>query len=116
MLVSLVRLISSFDQLNVDDFVISTTIERMLRFILSIKSFVQAGSNFNKNCLLIAGNLMIKTDEIKVSSKYVKFLSSLCGHRDFEIRAISWSILTKISTTLSGAEQLINGKINAIYF
>lgn len=108
-LLSLLRLVTSSVQINTDDYSVSLIANKLLKFIISIKSFAQAGSNFNKNCLLTIGNLMIKIDELKIEKKYIKFLSSLCGHRDFEIRAYAWSILTKLSTTLSGAELLIKG-------
>lgn len=71
--------------------------------------YAQTGSQFNKNCLLTIGNLMVKIDQLKIESKFVKLVSGLCSHRDYEMRAYAWSILTKLSTTLIGAEQMIHG-------
>lgn len=116
-LVSLMRVITtSASQLKLDDYTISFLAEKLLKLIIQIKLFGQAGSSFNKNCLLTIGNLMLRANEMKVADKYVRLLSTLCGHRDLEIRAYSWTILTKISTTLTGAEQLVRGKLRASSF
>lgn len=50
--------------------------------------------------------------QLRLDKKHVKLLSSLCGHNDFEIRAYSWSILTKLSATIRGAESVVKGKIS----
>lgn len=52
------------------------------------------------------GHLMCYVDELLIDKKYIKFLSSLCGHVDFHIRTLSWSILLKIATTAGGAEKM----------
>lgn len=108
-LLSLLRLITSSVHVTVDDYTTSHLVNKLLKFIKAFTPYAQTGSQFNKNCLLTIGNLMIKIDQLKIESKYVKLLSGLCSHRDYEVRAYAWSILTKLSTTLIGAEQMIHG-------
>lgn len=108
-LLSLLRLVTSSVHVTVDDYTVSFLVNKLLRFIKAFTPYAQTGTQFNKNCLLTIGNLMIKIDQLKVESKYVKLLSGLCSHRDYEVRAYAWSILTKLSTTLIGAEQMIHG-------
>lgn len=55
------------------------------------------------------GQLMCHVDELLIDKKYIKFLSSLCGHVDFHIRTLSWSILLKIASTVTGAEKMAHG-------
>lgn len=112
--VSLLRLITSSVHIVVDDYTVSHLVNKLLKFIQTFTPYAQTGSQFNKNCLLTIGNLMIKIEQLKVESKYMKLLSNLCGHRDYEVRAYAWSILTKLSTTLNGAEQMINGTKNCV--
>lgn len=107
--VSLLRLITSSVHIVVDDYTVSHLVNKLLKFIRTFTPYAQTGSQFNKNCLLTIGNLMIKIEQLKIESKYMKLLSGLCSHRDYEVRAYAWSILTKLSTTLNGAEQMING-------
>lgn len=121
-------------QIHCDDYTASFFANKLLRFIVAIKSLSQAGSNFNKNCLLSIGNIMLSVDEVrrwdpfsylkqyiynlnveflqlKLEKKYLRLLSSLCGHMDFEIRTFSWCILSKVAKTLRGAELLIIGRV-----
>lgn len=109
-IVSLLRLITSSDQISVSDRDASAICNKLLKMIIINGALSMAGSNFHKNCLLTIGNLMIKIDEIQIDKKYINLLSSLCGHSDLEIRAYSWNILLKVSTTLAGAQYLIKGK------
>lgn len=108
---SLLRVVTSSNILKIDDYTISYLANKLIKLIVQQKLFKQFGSNLSKNCLLIIGNLMIKTNEIKINDKSIRILSTLCGHLDFEIRAFTWTILAKISTTLNGAEQLIKGRL-----
>lgn len=99
-----------------DDEFVGYVANKLLHLIAVVKSLAQAGSNFNKNCLMTVGNLMAAAssiEEVKINSKYVKLLSGLCGHAEIQIRATSWSILTELSRTLNGAAQLVKG-INSI--
>lgn len=52
---------------------------------------------------------MIKMNELSIDKKYIALLSGLCSNSDFELRAYSWSIILKIATTSTGAEQLVKG-------
>lgn len=106
---SLLRLITSSVHVTIDDYTASYFVNKLLKFIKAFTPYAQTGSHFNKNCLLTIGNLMIKIDQLKIDSKHVKLLSSLCSHRDYEVRAYAWTILTKLSTTLHGTEQMIHG-------
>lgn len=100
-----------------DDEFVGYVANKLLYLIAVIKSLAQAGSNFNKNCLMTVGNLLAteSVEEVKINSKYVKLLSGLCGHADVQIRATSWSILSQLSRTLCGATQLIKGTSSIIF-
>lgn len=94
-----------------DDEFVGYVANKLLYLIAVIRSLAQAGSNFNKNCLMTVGNLIAaeSVEEVKINSKYVKLLSGLCGHADVQIRTSSWSVLTQLSRTLTGAAQLVKG-------
>lgn len=94
-----------------DDEFVGYVANKLLHLIAVIKSLAQAGSNLNKDCLLTVANLLAANgvEEVQINSKYVKLLSGLCGHNDVHIRASSWSILTQLSRTLTGAAQLVKG-------
>lgn len=62
---SLLRVITGGMQIQFDDYTASFLAKKLLRFITAIKSLAQAGSNFNKNCLLTIGNVMLSVDEVK---------------------------------------------------
>lgn len=109
-MISLIRTLTSSGKITANDYECSYVANKLMRLILATKTFTQIGSNFNKNCLLAIGNLMLNIDDLTLDQKYISLLSSLCGHCDFEIRAYSWSILLKISTSLKGAELLVKGK------
>lgn len=110
-MVSLIKTLTSSEQITANDYDCSYIANKLMKLILAIKSFTQIGSNFNKNCLLAIGNLMVNVDELMLDQKHIGLLSSLCGHVDFEIRAYSWSILLKITTTLRGAELVVKGNL-----
>lgn len=109
-MISLIRTLTSSGQITANDYECSDVANKLIKLILATKTFTQIGSNFNKNCLLAIGNLMLNIDDLKLEQKHISLLSNLCGHCDFEIRAYSWSILLKISTSLRGAESLVRGK------
>lgn len=115
-LVSLLRVVSSSGKIVSNIYTTSYIANKLFKLILALQSFYQVGSSFIKNCLLSIGNLMIGVDELKIDDKYVNLLSVLCGHTDLEIRAFSWSILLKISSKVSGAEKLIQGRLISILF
>lgn len=109
-LVDLTKTLSSSSLLNLDGQFMNQVIEKLLHMIAAIKAFSQAGACLNKNCLLTANNLAHRMKEVEIEKKYLKLLSGLGGHADFEIRTCAWSILLKISTKLGGAHQLIEGE------
>jgi hypothetical protein len=47
---------------------------------------------------------------MEMKSKYVKLLSILSGHQNFTIRALSWSILAELASSVAGAHTVIKGK------
>ncbi|XP_037032137.1 uncharacterized protein LOC119071380 isoform X2 [Bradysia coprophila] len=107
-LLSLLQIVTSSLVITIDEEFIGHIANKLLHFISSIKSLAQTGSNLNKNCLLVVSNLMHTSEhDIHIESKYIKFLSGLCGHKDVEIRTFSWMILTLLSKKLRGAETLI---------
>lgn len=56
--------------IQIDDYTASFLANKLLRFITAIKSLAQAGSNFNKNCLLTIGNIMLLIDEVSGPDMY----------------------------------------------
>lgn len=109
-MVSLIRLVSSSGQVLHSEYNATYACNKLLKLVLAVSSLSYVGSRINKNCLLAIGNIMISVDELHLEKRYITFLSTLCGHIDFEIRAYSWSILLKIASTLDGAESLVQGK------
>lgn len=61
---SLLRVITGSTQIQCDDYTASFLAKKLLRFITAMKCLAQAGSNFNKNCLLTISNVMLDVDEV----------------------------------------------------
>lgn len=108
-LVSFIQLLASSGLVQDNDYEASYASNKLLKLALGGASASYVGSNFSKQCLLAIGNMMCHIDELRIEKKYLTFLSTLCGHTDFQIRTYSWSILLKIASTLPGAEQLVQG-------
>ncbi|XP_055385782.1 protein rotatin homolog [Condylostylus longicornis] len=106
-LLNLLQIITKTENIDIDYGFATIVIKKMLYFVMALKLFTQCGSHLNKNCLLIVGNLMNCCDEIMLDENHVKLLSGLCSHEDFEIRALSWGILTKISISLKGSHLIV---------
>lgn len=120
-LLYLLEIITQFKQIICDNEQIIIIINKLLYLIVAIKSLAQSGSYFNKLCLITVQNLMTiiyeknENDvddnhnkiEIKLERKFIRFLSGLCGHNDYEIRTLSWCLLLKLSKTLTMANYLI---------
>lgn len=113
-LISLIRVLSSSGQVLKNDYIASFISNRLLKMMLIISSFSYVGSNFNKNCLLTIGHMMISVENFRIEKKYIAFLTNLCGHVDFEIRTYSWNILLKVASTITGAQDLVQGKIVSV--
>lgn len=64
LLLSLLKHLSSTNYLDIDSGYKKLITEKLLNFIMTLKSFTQTGSNYIKNSLLIIGNLMIDVDEV----------------------------------------------------
>lgn len=102
-LLNLLRVLTVTEKLELNETEANKIINQLFKYVEMLKSFSQAGSNFNKNCLFSIGNLMKNLKDLKIDEKYIKLLSGLCGHCDLEIRAVSWSILSKIAEKISGS-------------
>lgn len=68
---SLLRAITGSMQIHCDDYTASFLAKKLLRFITAMKCLAQAGSNFNKNCLLTIGNVMLDVDEVIIVIQYI---------------------------------------------
>lgn len=108
-LVSLIQLLASSGQIQNNEYEVSFTSNKLLNLALAAASTSYVGSNFSRQCLLAIGNLMCHIDELRIEKKFITFLSTLCGHSDFQIRTYSWSILLKLASTLTGAELMVQG-------
>lgn len=97
------RILTVTEKLDLNEPTANKIINQLFKYVSILKSFSQAGAHFNKNCLYSIGNIMKKMKELKIEEKYVKLLSGLCGHSDFEIRAVSCSILSKLAEKIGGA-------------
>lgn len=102
-LINMFQILTGTGKLELNEATANKIINQLFKYVSTVKSFSQAGANFNKNCLYSIGNLMKKMKEFKIEEKYIKLLSGLCGHSDLEIRAVSWSILSKLSEKIGGA-------------
>lgn len=109
-MVSFIKTLTLSNHVTNNEYECSHIANKLMDLISAIKTFTQIGSNFNKNCLLAIGNLMVNIDELSLHPSHIRLLSSLCSHSDCEIRAFSLSILLKITTTIKGAELVVKGK------
>lgn len=103
-LLRLYRVITSVLNKDYDKTYTSKVMNRLFDLIIATKPLTQSGSDFNKNCLLCIGNLYCENE---IKPKYLKVLSSLCGHDDFEIRCLSWNFLSLVAKSIDGAEAII---------
>lgn len=62
--ISILALVASSMQINKDDYTVSCLANKLLRFITAMKALAQTGAHFNKNCLLLIGNLMLSTNDV----------------------------------------------------
>lgn len=115
-LVSLIRLLSSSGQIFNMEYTATYACNKLLKLIVAVSSLSYIGAGINKNCLLTIGNIMIRVDELHVEKRYISFISTLCGHVDFEIRSYSWSILLKLASSIHGAQNLVQGKLCRCFF
>lgn len=83
---------------------------KLLNFVVSIKSLAQTGSAFNLNCLRVVANLLhsFKTTTFALSNKYVLLCSGLGGHASVRVRLAAWSVLTGLAQTFDGAANLVS--------
>lgn len=102
-LMNMLRILTVTEKLNLNETSANKIINQLFKYVAILKSFSQAGSNFNKNCLYSIGNLMKNIKDLKIDEKYLRLLSGLCGHSDLEIRSVSWSILSKMAEKIGGA-------------
>lgn len=64
---TLLRIISSNRKSFIcDDECVNYVSNKLLHFIAAIKSLAQAGSNFNKNCLLTIGNMFNQAEDVSI--------------------------------------------------
>lgn len=103
------QLLASSGQVQGNEYLTSFASNKLMKLALAAASTSYVGSNFSRQCLLAIGNMMCHVNELTIENKYITFLSTLCGHSDFQIRTYSWSILLKLASTLSGAELLVQG-------
>lgn len=101
--INLFRVLTETDKLELNEVEANKISSQLFKYISMLRSFSQAGACFNKNCLYSIRNLMKTMKELKIDEKYVKLLSGLGGHSDLEIRAVSWSILSKMAEKIGGA-------------
>lgn len=113
-LISLIRLLAYSGKVLGNDYTASFVCNKLLKLMLAMSMFSYVGSNFNKNCLFAIAHIMNCIDELRIEKKFISYLSSLCGHVDFEIRMFSWAILLKIASTLNGAKTLVEGMLRVL--
>lgn len=101
------QLLASSGQVQVNEYETTFASNKLLKLALAAASTSYVGSHFSRQCLLAIGNMMCHIDELHIENKYFTFLSTLCGHSDFQIRTYSWSILLKLASTSQGAELLV---------
>lgn len=106
-IINMFRILTVTGKLELNEATANQIVNQLFKYVAMMKSFSQAGSNFNKNCLYSIGNLMKQIKDLKIEEKHVKLLSGLCGHSDLEIRAVSWSILSKMAEKIGGAYILV---------
>ncbi|XP_031630428.1 uncharacterized protein LOC116345312 [Contarinia nasturtii] len=106
-LVSLIRLLVASGKVSNINYTAQFVTNKLLKLILTMSLNSYVGANFNKDCLLAIMMMMTGQHEFRIEKKYIKYLSTLCGHVDFQIRTYSWSILLKIADTLEGAKDLV---------
>lgn len=107
-IVSLIRLLAASGKVSNINYSAQFITNKLLKLILAMSLNSYVGANFNQNCLL-AIIMMAGQHEFRIEKKYIRYLSTLCGHVDFQIRTYSWSILLKIAETLTGARDLVQG-------
>lgn len=71
-IVSLLQVITASKRIEIDSNFMHIVAKKLLYFIMTLKSFTQAGSHLNKNCLLIILNLIDDIDE--VSKKFLYYI------------------------------------------
>lgn len=99
-----------------NEYIASYVSNKLLKLMLAMSLFSYVGSSFNRNCLFAIIHMMNCIDEFRIEKRFVGFLSTLCGHVDYEIRMLSWHILLKIASTLNGAKTLVQGMNGAMLF
>lgn len=83
---------------------------KLLHFVVSIKSLAQTGSAFNLNCMRVVANLLRSFKEpttFSLSAKYVLLCSALCGHASIKLRLAAWNLLAGLAQSFAGATNLV---------
>ncbi|XP_055923386.1 protein rotatin homolog [Eupeodes corollae] len=86
---------------------VHSTCKKLFFFTIALKSFTQTGSDLQKNALLIISSLSAITPDFQLNGTYLKYLSGLGGHNDYQVRTLAWCILARIAKSEEGAEALI---------
>ncbi|XP_055849600.1 protein rotatin homolog [Episyrphus balteatus] len=84
-----------------------STVKKLFFFTIALKSFTQTGSDLQKNALLIISSLSSITPDFQLNGTYLKYLSGLGGHNDYQVRTLAWCILARIAKNEDGVEALI---------
>lgn len=75
------------------------SLKKLFHLTVAVKTMTQMNSKIQKLALISIGNLLTQTPDqpLKIKPNNIIYLSGLCGHKNFEIRNLSWCILDHIS-------------------